>query len=63
MTTFWVVEMESVEMGDIADRRVFDTPERLADYVRVNALDARCLRIAMADEGNLVELRITEAFE
>lgn len=60
---FWVVELEGVESGEIDARRVFDDPAKLGDYVRVNARDARRFRIAIADEANLVDLRITEAFE
>lgn len=60
--TYWVLELESVDTGDIADRRVFDDAGKLGDYVRVNADDARLIRIAIADESNLVELRILEAF-
>lgn len=60
--TFWVIEMQGVQSGEIEDRRVFNDPAKLGDFVRVNANDARRFRIAIADEANLVELRIGEAF-
>lgn len=60
--TYWVVETQGVESGQIDERRVFADPTNLANYVRVNANDVRLFRIAIADEANLVELRITEAF-
>ena len=60
--TYWVLEMQGVESAEIDARRVFDDPTKLGDFVRVNANDARLFRIAAADEANLVELRINEAF-
>lgn len=60
---FWLLEMEGVDSGDIDARQVFDDPEALGNWVRVNANDARLIRIAVASESNLVELRIGEAFD
>lgn len=59
---YWVLEMEGIESASIDQRRVFDDPEKLANFVRVNARDARLFRIAIASEDNLTELRINEAF-
>lgn len=64
MSTFWLVEMGTVNSGgEVDERRVFDTVEKLCTYIRVNAADVRTMRIAIADEDNLVDLRIAEAFE
>jgi hypothetical protein len=60
--SFWVVEMEGVESGEIDERRVFDSPENLGNYVRVNANDARTFRIAQTSEMELTDLRIEAAF-
>ncbi len=60
--TYWVLEMEGIESGDIDAREVFDDPAKLAKFVEVNGRDARLFRIAIADASNLVELRIGEVF-
>ena len=57
---YWLVEFTNQEAEDSG--HVFDDPERLAQFVKVNARDMGMMRIVVTSEHELAVDRVSETF-